>query len=665
MYRYLMADFPLLRFEQNVLVLGDLSDPLHYRIVTPQSVVPRVIEFAHIGPDAAHLGHTRLKEKVCHLYYWPSMKTDIRVFVDSCPACLSFRPAARNAHEPLNPFNPSDKNEIVALDFVGGQTALPVSARGNKVILLMIDLFTKYCVAVPLPDMRAETTALAFEKYWLLAFGPPLQVHSDQGTNFEAALFQELCLLWRIHKSRTTAYHPQGNGACERANRSVLTNLKRLLNEGHLKDWDLYLPQAVYAYNTSVHSATGHTPHFLTYMQEARTPSELIVGPPSPPSIPPAKGTPFDRYMEQSKCYHELRSTLHMTQRRSKATYDKGACKRLFQPGNKVRIRLVRLHNQPGSKLRHTWSGPQEVLEVRGPLVRIRDTRKQVVQWIHADRLSSPEIVPLMSLNPRFPRRARNVPDNRSPSPDEPEIESVSAQGDSPLYVPPEVAHPDYRTRFGRISHAPRNTPYLYSLCNLPALPPCSLQVRLAPPWRRRSRWCTRTTDATHPTSRRPHASLASPPALASRRSSLRLPIPSPMPPHSQAHNSHKVIPHHSSILSHSQHPTIPHSHSATYNRNNNNINKHFNNNNSPHSNLGGRRTTAPNELAPTSLNQHFRCGLPLLPAPRPAGLLRIPLLRPALHFLLLLHMRLLRNMAHSCLSLLLHPLARMAPCTL
>ena len=474
-YRYLMSDFPKLRFEQAVLVLGDLSDPLHYRIVTPQNLVPRVLEFAHVGPDAAHLGHKRLKEKVSHLYYWPSMKTDIRLFVDSCPACLSFHPASRKAHEPLNPFNPGDKNEIVALDFVGGQSALPVSARGNKVILLMIDLFTKYCVAVPLPDMRAETTALAFEKYWLLAFGPPLQVHSDQGTNFEAALFQELCLLWRIHKSRTTAYHPQGNGACERANRSVLTNLKRLLNEGHFKDWDLYLPQAVYAYNTSVHSATGHTPHFLTFMQEARTPSELIVGPPSPPSLVPAKGTPFDRYLEQAKCYHELRSTLHMTQRRSKAHYDKGACKRLFQPGNTVRIRLVRLHNQPGSKLRPTWSGPQEVLEVRGPLVRIRDTRRQVVQWIHADRLSSPEVPPLMSLNPpvpRFPQTHRRKHDLMSPSPPESEFESVSTQGEFPLYVPPEVAHPEYRTRYGRLTHAPRNTPYLYSLCQLPALPP-------------------------------------------------------------------------------------------------------------------------------------------------------------------------------------------------
>ena len=111
----------------------------------------------------------------------------------------------------------------------------------------MLDLFTKYVIAIPLPDMRAETTALAFQNSWLLNFGPPIQVHSDQGTNFESAIFQNLCLVWRIHKSRTTPYHPQGNGACERANRSIQTNLRRLLNEQHVRDWDIHLPQAVYA----------------------------------------------------------------------------------------------------------------------------------------------------------------------------------------------------------------------------------------------------------------------------------------------------------------------------------------------------------------------------------------------------------------------------------
>ena len=111
----------------------------------------------------------------------------------------------------------------------------------------MRDLFTKFVVSVPLPGMKVETTLLAFEKFWLLIFGPTMQVHTDQRTNFEFPVFTDLLRLWRIQKTRRTVYQPQGNVACERAHRSVLANLKRLLNEGHIKELELYLPQAVYA----------------------------------------------------------------------------------------------------------------------------------------------------------------------------------------------------------------------------------------------------------------------------------------------------------------------------------------------------------------------------------------------------------------------------------
>ena len=60
---------------------------------------------------------------------------------------------------------------------------------------------------------------------------------------------------------------------------AVLPNLKRLLNQCHLNDSELFPPHVVYAYNTSLYSATGQTPHFVTYFQDSRTPSDIIFGP--------------------------------------------------------------------------------------------------------------------------------------------------------------------------------------------------------------------------------------------------------------------------------------------------------------------------------------------------------------------------------------------------
>ncbi len=73
-------------------------------------------------------------------------------------------------------------------------------------------------------------------------------------------------------KSLTTAYHPAGNGACDRVNQTIKKGIKKLLNEKDLEKWDSVLPMAVFAYNSTLHTATGFTPFSLMFGEEARFP---------------------------------------------------------------------------------------------------------------------------------------------------------------------------------------------------------------------------------------------------------------------------------------------------------------------------------------------------------------------------------------------------------
>ena len=56
-------------------------------------------------------------------------------------------------------------------------------------------------------------------------FGVPAELHSDQGRNFEAQVFGEVCRRLEVHKTRTTPLHPQSDGLVERFNRTLATQL--------------------------------------------------------------------------------------------------------------------------------------------------------------------------------------------------------------------------------------------------------------------------------------------------------------------------------------------------------------------------------------------------------------------------------------------------------
>ena len=113
-------------------------------------------------------------------------------------------------------------------------------------------------------DQKAQTVARLLVSKLFSRFGPPDILHSDQGQNFESNLMHEICQIMGIKKSRTTAYHPQGDGQVERQNRTLQEILSSFVGE-HPENWDLYVDQAVYAYNTSRHETTGYSPYELVF----------------------------------------------------------------------------------------------------------------------------------------------------------------------------------------------------------------------------------------------------------------------------------------------------------------------------------------------------------------------------------------------------------------
>lgn len=96
-------------------------------------------------------------------------------------------------------------------------------------------------MAVPTKIQTAKTTADSFYNNYIVNFGLPTKIYTEQGGNFESDIIKYLCKIMGITKRRTTPYHPMCNVNTERVNRTLISMLGTLKPKIK-QDWKKYLP---------------------------------------------------------------------------------------------------------------------------------------------------------------------------------------------------------------------------------------------------------------------------------------------------------------------------------------------------------------------------------------------------------------------------------------
>ena len=70
-------------------------------------------------------------------------------------------------------------------------------------MLVVVDQFSKWVKCYALSDQTAEWVARTLVSEFIGRFGCTLELHSDQGRNFESRMFNEVCDLVEIVMTRT------------------------------------------------------------------------------------------------------------------------------------------------------------------------------------------------------------------------------------------------------------------------------------------------------------------------------------------------------------------------------------------------------------------------------------------------------------------------------
>lgn len=241
------------------------------QLLLPKSLYKEVLTSLH--NDHGHQRIERTTELVRQRCYWPMMRRDIEEWCKLCQRCLVAKGEVPTVRTFSGHLLASKPLEVIALDF----TLMDKASDGHENVLIITDIFSKFTQAYPTMNQKAETVVKILTEKWFYSFGVPKRIHSDQGRAFEGELLKRLCKLYKIEKSRTTPYHPQGNGQCERFNRT-LHDLLRTLPPEQKRKWPRALPQLLFAYNTTVHQSTSHSPYELLFGQKPQLPVDFLLG---------------------------------------------------------------------------------------------------------------------------------------------------------------------------------------------------------------------------------------------------------------------------------------------------------------------------------------------------------------------------------------------------
>uniref|UniRef100_A0A3B1JWV6 Gypsy retrotransposon integrase-like protein 1 n=1 Tax=Astyanax mexicanus TaxID=7994 RepID=A0A3B1JWV6_ASTMX len=318
-----------------------------FQLLLPAVLKPEVLKQLH--QDHGHQGIERTSELVRQRCYWPGMFADIKQWCRECERCQVAKDAGPVPHSFMGHLLASRPNEIVAIDF----TVLEPSRNGLENVLVMTDVFSKYTIAVPTRDQRASTVAQVLLREWFYKFGVPGRIHSDQGRSFESALIQQFCHLYGVERSRTTPYHPAGNGQCERFNRT-LHNLLRTLPTSRKQDWASNLPQVIFCYNTTPHQGTGESPYYLMFGQEPRLPVDFLLGQVQEPVPGEVQDWVIEHQARLRLAFEGARDRLLVAAGRRKERHDQRVREVPLQEGQLV---YLRDHSARGRhKIQDVWS---------------------------------------------------------------------------------------------------------------------------------------------------------------------------------------------------------------------------------------------------------------------------------------------------------------------
>ena len=366
-----------------------------HQIVVPSSYRFHILSLAHDTPMSGHLGINKTYQMILEHFYWPNLRKDVVEFCRSCHTCQVV--GKLNQTMPKAPLQPIPAFEEpfgrVIIDCVG---PLPKTKSGNQYLLTVMCASTRFPEAIPLRNISAKTIVKALVKFFTLV-GLPKSIQSDQGSNFMSGLFQQVMDELGIKQYRSSAYHPESQGALERFHQT-LKNMIRSYCFDTNRDWDEGVHLLLFEVRESVQESLGFSPFELVFGHSVRGPLKLFkekLLSHDDVSLNLLQYVSNFRTTLSNPC-EMAKANLKSAQNSMKNRYDQNSVSRTFKPGDKV-LALLPVTGRP---LQARYFDPYIVDKKMSDLNYVLQT---------PDRRKQNQLCHINMLKPYYTRKGDNV----------------------------------------------------------------------------------------------------------------------------------------------------------------------------------------------------------------------------------------------------------------
>ena len=256
-----IADSPLALFARKCTFTDGLlvapSDTLDELLVpvAPAVLRHKIMDAAHAGA-MGHLRGNRLLELIAVRATWPTLRADLKAYLENCEPCKRFF-MGRTIRPVPGRFIASAPLEQITIDAFELQTE---RSKTKKWVLAAIDTFTRFCWAAILDDQTTRTQCRALMQT-VLQVGTPKMLVADQHPAYRARDFGVWANNLGIIVNLSPGYSSNHCALVNRAHRTLREMVLKSTTE--YPDWEELLPYVVKAYNDSPHPATGFAPSEL------------------------------------------------------------------------------------------------------------------------------------------------------------------------------------------------------------------------------------------------------------------------------------------------------------------------------------------------------------------------------------------------------------------